>query len=210
MRWRGSARVMVTFSPDDRRRDQESAGLDSVRNHGVLGAMQFPHPLDDDPSRARAFDFRAHRDEKIGEILDFGLFGGSVDDRRPFGKHGSHHHIVGAEHRRAEPAAQIDCRPLKFRSEHFHVAALHAHGGAKRFKAAQVQIDRPIANDASARQRDRRLLFPSEQRAEDADRGAHLPHDIIGGFVRTLSALTVTVPLARSTSQPSSLRIVSM
>ncbi len=57
------------------------------------------HPFDDDSSRAGAFDFRAHRDEEVGEILDFRLLGGAVDDRRSFGKHSSHHDVVGAEDR---------------------------------------------------------------------------------------------------------------
>ena len=59
---------------------------------------------------------------------------------------------------------------------------LNAHGGAKGFKAAQVQVNGPVSDDATAWQRDRCLLLAAEQRAEDAHRGAHLAHDIVRRF----------------------------
>ena len=76
--------------------------------------------------------------------------------------------------------AQIDDRALQFRREHFHVAAFHAHRGAERFETFQVQIDRPIADDATSRQRNRRFLAAPEQRAEHANRRAHFSHDVVG------------------------------
>ena len=81
--------------------------------------------------RAGTFDFRTHRYEKIGEVLDFRFLSCAVDDGRPLGKHGSHHDVVGAQDGGAELPAQVDGRATELRGEHFHVAALNANGCAQ-------------------------------------------------------------------------------
>ena len=52
--------------------DQERAGLDAVRNDGVLGAVQPLHALDADGGRARAFDLRAHLDQQAARSATSG------------------------------------------------------------------------------------------------------------------------------------------
>ena len=167
-------------SAGDRAGDQECAGFDPIGNDVVLRAVQFLHAFDDDAPRARAFDLRAHLVEEIREIHDLRFGGGAFDHGHAFGEHGGHHHVVGAEHGRAEFAAQIDRRRRSVRREHFDVAAFDADRRAERFESFQMQIDRPIADDAAAGQRDGRFLSPAEQRTEHADRRAHFAHDLVG------------------------------
>ena len=69
--------------------------------------------------------------------------------------------------------------PVSLRREHFHVAAFHANGRAERFEALQMQIDRPIANDAAAGNETVASAAP-EQRPEHANGRAHLAHDFVG------------------------------
>ena len=96
----------------DGRGNEESARFDAVGNHGVLRAVQFFYPLDDDPSGARAFDLGAHGVEEIRKVDNFGFRGGSLDNSGPLGKSGGHHDVVGSKHCRAEFAAQVDDRAL--------------------------------------------------------------------------------------------------
>jgi hypothetical protein len=45
-----------------------------------------------------------------------------------------------------------------------------------------VEIDRPVADDASAWERDGGLVLAAKQRAEDANGGAHFADDVVGGL----------------------------
>ena len=76
------------------------------------------------------------------------------------------------------PRRLID-RAFQLRRENLHVAAFDPIRGAERFEAFQMQIDRPIADDAAAGQRDGRFFAAAEERPEHADRRAHLPHDVV-------------------------------
>ena len=194
----------------DRARHQKRARFDPVGNDVVFGAVQFLHAFDDQTARARAFDLRAHLVQEIRQIDDLGFLRRSFDHRHAFGQNRRHHDVVGAENRRAEFALQVDDRAGQFRREHLHVAAFHPHRRPERFKTFQMQIDRPIADDAAARQRDGRFLATAQQRPEHADRGAHFSHDFVGRDRFDFSAVTVTVPLARSTCAPRCVRICSM
>src|SRR5215468_5386688 len=55
----------------NRARNEKRSRLDPVRNDVVLGAVQFLHALDDDPSCARAFNLSAHFVQKVCEIDNF-------------------------------------------------------------------------------------------------------------------------------------------
>ena len=68
----------------------------------------------------------------------------------------------------------------QFPGENLHVALVDPVSGAERLEAFQMKIDRAVADDAAAGQGDRRLLLAAEQGTEDADGGAHLPHDLVG------------------------------
>jgi hypothetical protein len=88
----------------------EGAGLDAVRDHGVLHAFQFLDTLDDDAAGARTGDLRAHGVEEIREVQHFRLGGGGFDHGFTFGEAGGHHHVVRAEHGGTVGAAQVDLR----------------------------------------------------------------------------------------------------
>ena len=60
------------------------------------------------------------------------------------------------------------------------VAAVEPERRAHLLQALEVQVDRPGADRAAARQRDARLARAGQQRAEHQDRGAHLAHDVVG------------------------------
>ena len=148
----------------------------------MLRAVQFLHAFDDDAPRARAFDLRAHLDEEIREIHDLGFRRRAVDDGGAFREHRGHHHVVRAEHGGALLAAQVDDAADELAGENFHVARLDAVHRAEALEAFQMQINRAVADDAAAGQRDGRLLFAPEQRAEHADGRAHFPHDLVRRF----------------------------
>ena len=144
--------------------------------------MEFFHAFDGDRAGACAFDFRAHGDEEICEIDDFGFLCGSVDDGGAIRQHGCHHDISGAKDCGAECAAQGNGISCELGSEDLHIAAADLHGCAEGFEAAQVEIDRPVTDDAAAGERDGGLVFAAEQGAEDANGGAHFAHDVVGSL----------------------------
>ena len=116
----------------------------------MFGAVQFFHAFDDQTSRPRALDFRAHLVQKIRQVDDLGFGRRAFDDGDAIGQDRRHHHVVGPENCRAEFAREINDGAAQFRREHFYVAVLDPHRGAERFKSFQMQIDRPVANDAAA------------------------------------------------------------
>jgi len=147
----------------------------------VLRAVQFRDAFDDDPAGARAFDFGAHGVEEIREIDDLRLGGGAFDDGGALGEDGGHHDIVGSQDGRAEFPPEIADSPLEPGGEDLDIAALDAIAGAQRLKTFQVQIDGPVANDASPGEGDGGFLFAAKEGAEDAHGSAHLADDFIRG-----------------------------
>ena len=63
-----------------RHRHRIGAGLDPVGQHGVPRAVKLGDALDDDARGAGAGDARAHLVEAVGDVDDFRLAGGVVDD----------------------------------------------------------------------------------------------------------------------------------
>ncbi len=90
----------------------EGAGFDAVGDDVDGGAMQRRHALDGEGARADAGNLRAHGDEAIGDVVDFGLHGGVLDHRGAAGQRCRHHDGVGGAdrhfwefHRGADEAA---------------------------------------------------------------------------------------------------------
>ena len=77
-------------------RDEEGSGLDAVREHGVLSAMEPLHPVDGDDGGAGALDFRAEGDEEVREIHDLRLARGVLDDGSAVRQGSGHHEVLGA------------------------------------------------------------------------------------------------------------------
>ena len=148
----------------------------------MLGAVEFLHAFDGDRAGSGAFDFCAHGDEEICEIDDFGFLGGSVDDGGAIRQNGGHHDISGAEDCGAKCAAEGNSGPGELGSENLHIAAADLHGRAEGLEAAQVEIDRSVADDAATWKRNGGLMLATEQWAENANGGAHFAHDVVGGL----------------------------
>jgi hypothetical protein len=131
----------------------EGAGLDAIRNHGVLDPVQLADSLDDNPAGAGPADFRPHRVEEIRKVQHLRFGGGGLDHGHSLGKRGRHHDIVGAKHRRSMGAAQVDLRAAKtlLRGQQ-NVASGKLDLGTERLKPAQMQVHRAVANDTSAGQ----------------------------------------------------------
>ena len=79
-------------------------------------------------------------------------------------------------------AAQVDDAADELAGENFHVARLDAVHRAEALEAFEVQVNRAVADDAAAGQRDGGLLFAPEQRAEHADGRAHFADDLVRSF----------------------------
>ncbi len=159
---------------------EKCSGLDPVRDDVVLSAVQFLDAFNDDPAGAGAFNLRAHLVQEIRKIDNFRFLSGAFNHGRSLSQHGRHHHVVGPENSGPKFPAQIDHRAGEFRRKHFYIACFHANGRTERFESLQMQINRPIANDATTRQRNRRLFAPAKERTNHANRRAHFADDIVG------------------------------
>ena len=174
----------------DQPRDDERTRFDAIGNDAVTYAAEFVNAVDHETVRTDSVDPRPHRDETPREIVDFGF------DRRAF-DHGStarerrgHQHVGRPCHRWAERRTQVDVRADQstWWSFGFDVAVFHGDARTERFESLQVQVDRAHAERATARQRDARLAAAREQRPENANRTAHLPHEFIRSRVLLLVA----------------------
>ena len=162
----------------------EGAGLDAVRNDGVVAAVQLLHAVNSDGAGAGAFDAGTHLVQEIGQVHHLGLAGGGFDDGGALGEHGSHHDVVRAQHGGAAVATHINRGADEaVRGIDNQVAALYLHAGAQRLDAADVEVHRAVADNAAAGQGKHALLHAGHERAEQADGGAHLAYLFVGSFV---------------------------
>ncbi len=58
------AALQANLASGRRHREGVSAGLEVVRDDGVLSASELPHAIDHEPLGADAFDLRPHLDEE--------------------------------------------------------------------------------------------------------------------------------------------------
>ena len=162
----------------DRRGAGVGAGLDPVGHHFVGRAVQPGHPVDRQLGRADAFDLGAHRLQQVAQVDDLGLARGIVEHAAARPEHRVHDRVLGRpdrDDRKAEPAAG----QAAVRRDRADVARGEFDMGAERLQRLQVQVDRPIADRATAGQRHGRLAGAREQRAQNEDRRAHLAHQVV-------------------------------
>ena len=190
--------------PADRASDEERAGLDSIGNDVVFGAMQLGHAFDDQTSRASALDLRAHLVEEIGEIDDFRFGGGAFDHRGAFGENGRHEDVIGPKHGGAELSAKIDDRAGKFRRDKgVNFVNLRDAGDPVEAAGRSPMMQPPGSETVASLQR------PSSGPRTQTE-ARILRTTSYGATDSVFSAFTVTVPLARSTSAPRCIRICNM
>ena len=150
----------------------------------MLGTVKFLDPFDDNFTRARALNFRPHGDQKIGKIDDLRFLRSPINNGDSIGQHSSHHDVVRSQHRRAKFTAKRNRGPAELRSQNLHVATRHTNSRPQRLKPTKVQIDRTIPDHTSTRKGNRRLTFPTQQRAKDANRCPHLADDVVGSLTQ--------------------------
>ena len=164
-------------SAGDRRRAGVTAGLDPVRDDRVFRTVQRRHALDHQLVRTDAVNPSPHGDQAGRQIADLRF-------ARGIGQHGAsvrqgcrHQQVLGGPHRDERKHDRRSAQP----SVHtrLDIAAVQRDPGAHLLQALQVQIDRPHADVAPARQRHTRLAHPSQQRTQHQERSAHLAHDVI-------------------------------
>ncbi len=75
----------------NRPRQQKGTGLDPIWDHAVIGTMQPPHPLNQDPIGAIPLDLRPHRATKIRQIHHLRLLGSIFNHGFAICQHCRHH-----------------------------------------------------------------------------------------------------------------------
>ena len=122
-----------------RHRAQKGTRFDAVGDDGVAGAMQFGHALDHQAVGADAFDLRTHLDQQVGQVGDFRLARGVLQDRLAFGQGGGHQQGLGAGH---GDHVGVDARALELFALGVNVAAFDGDLGAQRLQTLDVLVHR--------------------------------------------------------------------
>jgi len=153
---------------------QKGAGFDAVGHHVVRAAAQRLDAADADAARAVAFDLRAHGDQHLGQVGDFGLLRGVFEHRLALGQRRGHEQVLGAGHRDHVRGDARAVQPLVARLQFGDDVAMLDHDvRAHGLQALDVLIDGARAYGAAARQRHRGFAKAREQRAQREHRGAH-------------------------------------
>jgi len=119
---------------------------------------------------AGAFDLRAHGDQAVRKINDFGLLRGVLDDGGALCQSRRHHDVLGAgdgDH------VHHDVRALEPAGTGVDVAVFDPDRRTKRLQPADMLIHRPRPNRTATRQRYLGLAKTRHQRAQHQNRGTH-------------------------------------
>ena len=161
--------------------DDEGAGLDAVGRDGEFGAVEFFDAFDEEAFAAGIGDACAHEVEEAGEFADFGFAGGVFDDGPAFGEDGGGKDVGGAEDGGAARAAEIDFVAAEMSGFGDDVAVFDVYVGAEGAESFHVEVNGADADDAAAGVGDAGAPAFGEERAEDADGGAHGFDDVVRG-----------------------------
>src|SRR5271168_1925739 len=131
--------------------DQEGAGFDAIGDDAVLRALQFAHTFYADGGRASAFDFCSHFIEQVGEVGDFGLASGILQNGFAFGQSGGHEQVFGSGD---GDFVKDDFGAAKASGRGFDVAVLLRDFCSEKFEAFDVEIDWTLSNGAATGERD--------------------------------------------------------
>ena len=159
--------------------DDEGSGLDAVGNDAVLRTFQFAYTLDANCGRARAFDFRSHFIQKVGEVGDFGLAGAVLQNGFAVGEGCGHEQVFGAGD---GDFVEDDFCAFEARGAGFDVAVILRDFRAELFESFDVQIDGAGADGAAAGERDAGAAAAGDQRSKDQGGGAHGLDQFVGRF----------------------------
>ena len=162
-----------------RRRHGVSAGLDTVRLHAMLGAVEPRDSFDLDRRLARAGDFGAHFYQKVGEIHDLGFARRVMQNGGSLRQSGGHQRDMGAPDGDLGKDDFGAAQALRGLGD--DIAGVDLDVGAEALKRHQEKIDRPCADGAATRQRNPRFAAARQQRRDDPETGAHARNQLIGG-----------------------------
>ncbi len=158
-------------------RNQKSTGFNAVGHDAITRAVQLAHAFDGNHVAACAANARPHGIEAIRQIHHFRL------TRRVFNHCGAlrqsrrHHQVLGAGDR-----YQIheNARALQALRPRMDIAVLDDDFSAHRLQAFDVQIHRPHADRATARETHPRLAGARQHRSQHQDGSAHGFHQLVG------------------------------
>ncbi len=141
-------------------------------------ARQPRYSLDHQLVAADPLDPRAHRHETGCQVADLGLARGVGEHGPAVGQGRRHQQVLGGTHRDEREHDRSPAQP----PTHLRVdvPAIKSNLGPHLLQGLEVQIDRPGADRAAARERDPRLAHARQQRPQHQDRGAHFANDIVG------------------------------
>ena len=156
------------------------AQFDAVGNNGMCRGAEAVDTLDGDCGGAITLNLRAHAAQAIGEIDNFGLAGGVVDDGGAFGQCCGHHDVLGGPHR---GEGEVDHGTLEAatRGLGIEIAIAQVDARAHFLKSVGVDVHRTCADGTPAWQGHFGIAFTREERSEDQIGGAHFAHDVIFG-----------------------------
>jgi hypothetical protein len=92
----GAALTARTRPPVIAAPTRKVAGLDAVRQHPVVEAMQPLAAFDGNGVAPVAGNLRAHADQALSQVDDLGFLGRILDDCRALGQGGRHQDVLGA------------------------------------------------------------------------------------------------------------------
>jgi hypothetical protein len=191
----------VDFAACNRRSHRVGTGLDPVRQYRMHGAMQSVHALYGNRVCANPVDLRAHRDQAMSQILNFGLTGGVDQPRLALRQTRRHHQVFG----RADRHERKDdlCATQAIRRARRHVSAVKLDLCAQLLQALEMQVNRAGADRTSAGLGHPCLAAAGEYRTEHQHARPHFADQIVGrGGIRNLRRSQMCDPASRSLRIP--------
>ena len=162
---------------------QKSAGFDAVGHHLVVAAVQCLDALDADSAGAVALDARAHGDQHLGQVWNFGLLRRVFQNGFAFGQSSGHQEVLGAGHSNhvSGDARTFEARaPSAYARQ--HVTVLHHNVRAHGRQALEMLVHWARTNGAAARQRHLGVAKARQQRSQCQNRRTHGFHQLVGCF----------------------------
>ena len=160
---------------------EKRARLDPVGDDGVDRPAELLDAVDAGRVLVGPIDLRAHLVEENGQVGDFGLAGAVLEHGLALGQSGGHEQVLRARDRLL---LEFDLGAAEAVGLGPDVAVLEGDRRAELLQAGDVEVDRARADGAAAGQGDDRLAEAGDERAEDEDRGAHGPDELVGRLVR--------------------------
>ena len=137
--------------------------------------------FDDECRRADTVDSRAHLDQELTQVGNFGFASCVGDGRATFGMHSGAHDVFGGAHRRE---VECDLGSVKFVGHCLDVTRIGIERHAHRTQTRDVHVDRPITEVVSTRHVESHPTTASDERTENVDRGSDAL-DVLGRRIPT-------------------------